>query len=125
MAHFAKINKNNIVEQVIVVGDKDINYLDYPESESVGQEYLKQCGFEGTWLQTSYNKRFRGNYAGIGSIYDPDLDAFISKKPFESWIFDEKTFSYKPPFLPPKSETIQYEWDEDSTSWKKLSKGKT
>ena len=69
MAHFAEIDATNTVIRVLVVDN---------EKESQGQQYLaNELGLGGTWVQTSYNKTFRKNYAGIGFTYDPDLDAFI------------------------------------------------
>ena len=77
MAHFARI-ENGIVTQVIVVNNETLGYLDFPESEPVGQEFLKSIGFDGKWLQTSYNNNFRGVYAGTGFTYDSELDEFIA-----------------------------------------------
>lgn len=68
MAHFAKIDENNKVVEVLVVPDAE---------EHRGQEYLNELGIEGTWIQTSYNARIRGKYAGIGDIYYPELDEFV------------------------------------------------
>jgi len=98
MAHFAKINSSNIVEQVIVVsncvlgsciGKEHWDYqeeyhsehtgtTDFPEQEILGQKFLADCGFEGKWLQTSYNRKFRGSFAHIGMSYDPVKDEFVS-----------------------------------------------
>lgn len=70
MAHFAEIDENNIVIQVLVVSN---------EHEHRGQEFLaNDLGLGGTWIQTSYNANFRGKYAGIGDYYDADLDEFIA-----------------------------------------------
>ena len=69
MAHFAEIDENNLVLRVLVVDN---------DKEDNGQDYLaNELGLGGTWIQTSYNKTIRKNYAGIGFTYDPDLDAFI------------------------------------------------
>lgn len=76
MAHFARINETNIVQEVIVVGNSDINDLPFPESEPIGQDFIASVGLQGTWLQTSYNHNFRGTYAGIGYYYDPTLNVF-------------------------------------------------
>ena len=76
MAHFAKIDETNIVQEVIVVNNSDVNNLPFPESEPVGQEFIASIGIGGTWLQTSYNNNFRGTYAGIGYYYDSTLDVF-------------------------------------------------
>jgi hypothetical protein len=86
MAHFAKINESNIVTDVIVVGNENCGNKEFPESEPIGQQFLKSIGISGTWLQTSYNSKFRKNYAGIGYTYDFSRDAFISPKPFDNSI---------------------------------------
>ena len=67
MAHFAHIDENNIVTEVLVVPD---------EQEHRGQEYLNELGLEGRWIQTSYNDNIRGRYAGIGDYYNESLDIF-------------------------------------------------
>ena len=67
MAHFAHIDENNIVTEVLVVPD---------EQEHRGQEYLNELGLEGRWIQTSYNDNIRGRYAGIGDYYNESLDMF-------------------------------------------------
>lgn len=78
MAHFAKINDQGIVEQVIVVNNEDILTKEGKESEIVGKRFIKSIGLEGTWVQTSYNGNFRGKYAGIGDTYDSVNDVFVS-----------------------------------------------
>lgn len=77
MAHFAQLDDNNIVQQVIVVSNDDCGGGDFPASEPVGQAFIASLGFSGVWKQTSYNHNFRGRYAGIGSIYDAELDEFV------------------------------------------------
>ena len=77
MAHFARINNDNIVEEVIVVANSDCDDLPFPESEPVGQAFIASIGLPGTWLQTSYNGNFRGVYAGIGYQYDATTNEFI------------------------------------------------
>jgi len=77
MAHFAKV-ENNIVREIIVIGNPDCGGGNFPESESVGQAFIASLGLEGEWLQTSYSGSFRGAYAGIGMIYDAELDEFIT-----------------------------------------------
>jgi len=77
MAHFARIT-DNIVQQVIVVGNDDCGGGDFPESEPIGQAFIASLGLAGEWRQTSYNGNFRGKYAGIGDVYDAELDQFIS-----------------------------------------------
>jgi hypothetical protein len=77
MAHFAKI-ENGIVREVIVIGNENCGGGDFPESESVGQEFIASCGLSGEWKQTSYSAGFRSKYAGIGDLYDADLDEFVT-----------------------------------------------
>lgn len=86
MAHFAQIDENNIVTQVLVVPDRE---------EHRGQDFLaNDLNLGGTWVQTSYNATIRKNYAGIGFSFDADRDAFISPKPEchpDKVTFDEET----------------------------------
>jgi hypothetical protein len=78
MAHFAKIDTDNIVRQVIVISD-DRAPDPAPDNEASGQAFIADVlGLSGTWLQTSYNGNFRGTYAAIGYTYDPDLDEFVA-----------------------------------------------
>jgi hypothetical protein len=86
MAHFAQIDADNIVRQVIVVANAAIEDALFPESEPLGQTMLAESGFMGTYLQCSYNASFRGAYPGMGWSYDPSLDEFIpppSPEPIE------------------------------------------
>ena len=78
MAHFAKINDDNMVEQVIVISD-DVAPDPAPDNEAAGQAFIADVlGLSGRWLQTSYHGTFRGKYAGGGDNYDPDLDEFVA-----------------------------------------------
>ena len=90
MAHFAKLDDNNLVTEVIVVHNNEL--LDNGvESEAKGIAFCQSL-FGGNWIQTSYNGNIRKNYAGIGCSYDPVRDAFIPPKPTEGeWILDEDT----------------------------------
>jgi hypothetical protein len=86
MAHFAEIDENNLVLRVLVVDN---------DKEDQGQDYLaNELGLGGTWVQTSYNKTFRKNYAGIGFTYDPDLDAFIPPICHEEASLDLELFTW-------------------------------
>jgi hypothetical protein len=97
MAYFVKINSDNIVETITVIsncaigsciGKEHWDYqeeyhkdhdkgIDFPKSEILGQKVLADSGFEGKWLQTSYNGKFRGRFAGVGMTYDKDKDEFV------------------------------------------------
>ena len=91
-----------------------------PDSEEHrGQEYLaNDLGLGGTWLQTSYNARIRKNYAGIGSTYDIERDAFIAPKPYDSWILNENTCDWEAP-KPYPNDGNDYKWDESVVDWVK------
>lgn len=118
MAHFAKIDSNNKVVQVIVIDN---------DQEHRAQEFLaNDLGLDGTWIQTSYNTLFnkhktggtplRKNYAGIGYTYDSDRDAFIPPKKFASWILDEDTCRWTAP-VPYPNEQKLYLWNEEKGFW--------
>jgi len=77
MAHFAQI-QNGTVSQVIVVADSDCGGGQMPKSEIAGQAFIASLGLVGEWRQTSYNGNFRSRYAGVGYIYDTDLDEFVA-----------------------------------------------
>ena len=102
MSHFAKIDSNNIVENVIVAEQDFIN------SCVVGDSFL--------WVQTSYNGNFRGKYASIGDTWDKVNEVFISPQPYPSWILNEDTCIYEAP-VPYPTDDLMYSWDEDTTSW--------
>lgn len=118
MAHFAQIDDNNVVTQVLVVSDQD---------EADGQNFLANTlGLGGTWIQTSYNTSagvhssggtpLRKNYAGIGFTYDSQKDAFIPPKPYSSWILDEDKCIWNAPVAYPNDGKL-YTWNEDNQSW--------
>ena len=120
MAHFAEVDQNNVVTQVIVVGNDTIDDLPFPESEPVGVAFCQSLlGAETRWAQTSYNANFRYNYAGIGYTFDPapaPNGAFIPPKPYPSWLLDTNTFQWQPPVPYPTDGGI-YTWDEDTQTW--------
>ena len=127
MAHFAKLDENNVVVFVTVGRQED---------DGKEQELFERTG--DVYKQTSYNtfggvhytanengerfpsvdqsKAFRKNYAGIGFIYDESRDAFIPPKPFPSWVLDETTCLWNAPIEYP-NDGNNYIWDEDSSDW--------
>ena len=116
MAHFAQLDENNVVTQVIVVSNNDCQ-IDGEENEIVGIVFCKSLfGQDTKWKQTSYNATIRKNYAGIGYTYDADRDAFIPPKPFASWVLDEDTCLWSAPVAMP-DDGQKYVWNEDTTSW--------
>jgi len=78
MAHFALVDETNTVREVISVGNDDCAGGTFPESEAPGQAFIASCGMAGRWLQTSYHASFRGQYAGIGDVYDEATDTFTT-----------------------------------------------
>jgi hypothetical protein len=113
MAHFAELDETNIVKQVIVVHNNEL-LVDGVESEAKGIEFCQSL-FGGNWVQTSYNGNFRKNYAGIGFIYDPILDAFYAPQPYPSWTLDENA-RWQAPTPMPEDGKIYY-WDEATLNW--------
>lgn len=119
MAHFAELDENNIVKRVIVVNNQELLDKDGKEQEILGQAFCMNL-FGGRWVQTSYNGRIRNNFAGKGFTYNQSLDAFVSPKPYNSWILNEETAQWEAPVAYPTdadSDTY-FTWDEDTTSWK-------
>ena len=138
MAHFAKISDTSQVLAVHVVTNSDCLNADGVEDETVGQQYLERLHSwpAQMWIQTSYNtgggkhssgddsKALRGNYAGIGHIWDEDNNIFYGKKPYASWVLNTTTASWHSPIgdAPEltdeeKSADSHYEWNEDGKSW--------
>ena len=119
MAHFAKLDENNTVLDILVVRNED---LDSSNEEASGITYLTNL-FGGIWKQTSYNNNIRKNYATIGSTYNQDFDAFISPQPYPSWILNEITCKWEAPIPMPTIEIddqFTYTWEEETTSWVKI-----
>jgi hypothetical protein len=108
MAHWAEINDNNIVIRVTVGDNND------PNGDEGYQWLVENLG--GTWIKTSYNGNTRKNYAGIGFTYDSERDAFISPKPFDSWILDESTCRWEAP-IPYPTDGFTYSWNEAELAW--------
>lgn len=98
MAHFARLNKDNMVEHVSVIRNEDILDEDGNESEAVGIAYCQFLyGADTIWRQTSYNATFRKNYAGTSFYYDEELDAFIPPQPDPSWQLNTTNCQWEPP----------------------------
>lgn len=117
MAHFAQLNENNIVIQIIVVSNQDTSTKDGVENENIGIGFCKSLFGEDTnWKQTSYNATFRKNYAGIGYTFDAARDAFIPLKPYNSWVLNELTCQWQAPVAMP-TDGQMYSWNEDTVNW--------
>jgi hypothetical protein len=145
MAHFAKLGSNSRIISVLTLDNKDMLNADGVEDESVGQQYLQ---FHNNWpaqmwIQTSYNTRggkhyenktgelsadqskaLRGNYAGIGKIWDEDNNIFYDKKPHASWVLNTTDAQWHSPIGDAPELTADqevagssYQWNEDTKSW--------
>ena len=122
MSHFAKIDKDGIVQKIIVIEQDVLDSGNWGDSNN--------------WIQTSYNTRggihyapnsndadggvaLRKNYAGIGDKYDAERDAFIAPQPFPSWTLNEDTCLWEAPVAYP-NDGKDYEWNEETTSWEEI-----
>ena len=118
MAHFAEINTNNIVTNVIVVNNEDVLDENNVEQELIGIAFIHNLYNDNTavWVQTSYNNSFRKNYAGIGHTYDETRDAFYAPQPYSSWTLNETTCYWEAP-TPYPDDGNEYDWNESTTAW--------
>jgi len=128
MAHFAKLDQDNIVITVNVVHNNEL-LVDGVESEQQGIDFLNNFfNTNDNWKQTSYNTNggvhelggtpFRKNYAGKGFTYDEAKDAFIRPQPYSSWTLNEDTCNWEPPVAMPEADDGQiYRWNEETISW--------
>ena len=120
MAYFAKLNSNNIVENVISINNAVITDANGVEQEQLGLDFInKLYNTNDVWKQTSYNNNIRKNYAGIGYTYDAQRDAFIAPKPFNSWILNETTCIWEAPVAYPVDNNVNnmYKWNEEILNW--------
>jgi len=112
MAHFAKV-EHGVVAQVIAINNSDLGDVDFPESESLGQSLIESLGLEGDWVQTSYNRNFRGQFAGVGMELSGDI--FHRPQPYPSWTLSLDGEWEAPTALPDSANA--YEWDEGALAW--------
>ena len=119
MAHFAQLDENNVVIQVIVVNNEDCLDESGVESEAVGIAFCQGLlGMDTRWKQTSYNHTFRRQFAGIGCSYHEGADVFVGPQPYPSWVFDEVGVKWVAPIPEPEAVVGQsYVWDEDNQVW--------
>jgi hypothetical protein len=120
MAHFAKLDDNNVVLEVHVVNNA---VLDPANEEASGIAFLTEWsnGYS-NWKQASYNRNFRKHYPGMGWVYDSELDAFYEPNaPFPGWTFNRSTCTWEAPVpAPTPTGTEIYTWDEVTSSWKEV-----
>ena len=122
MAHFAKLDENNTVLEVICVANNELLDENNNEVESKGVKFLTAwSGGYSNWKQTSYNNNFSKRYAVIGGSYDVQRNAFINPKPFPSWILDDETCDWLAPIPYPETTGKQaYEWNEGTQAWDEI-----
>lgn len=119
MAHFAQLDENNIVTQVIVVNNSEL-LENGVESEAKGIAFCQSL-LGGIWKQTSYNGNIRANYAGIGYKYDQDFDVFIAPQPYPSWKLNYTTYKWEAPVTKPDNgEGYVWQWSEINKEWIKI-----
>ena len=126
MASFAKIGLNNKVIEVLSVVNEVLHDSNGVEQEAIGIDFLTKLTGYPVWKQTSYNTHggvhdnngtpLRKNHAGIGYTYDEDRDAFIPKKPFNSWVLNKTTCLWESP-IPYPQDNNEYKWNEQNQSW--------
>ena len=121
VAHFAKLDENNVVTQVIVVDNRDTVDGNGVETEEIGVAFCRRL-LGGNWKQTSYNGSIRKNYAGVGFTYNESIDAFVPPKPFNSWTLNNETAQWEAP-IPMPDDGQRYLWNEETTSWDLFSAG--
>ena len=129
MAHFAQLDENNVVTQVIVVGNSDTADVNGVESENIGVAFCQSLlGTETNWKQTSYNGNMRGNYAGIGMTFMTGVatlgvgstDVFVPQQPHASWTISTTEAQWEAPLTEPTLTDEQiaagsyYTWDESA-----------
>ena len=138
MAHFAKLGINSKVIGVHAVNDSDCFNADGVEDEEVGRQFLERIHNWPLWKKTSYNTSggqhklggtpLRGNYAGLGMIYDEDNDIFIGKKPYASWVLNTSEARWESPIGDPpaltggEELTHTYVWNEGTGAWDKTAR---
>jgi len=122
MSHFAKLDENNVVT-FVTVGRQEDDGLEAELNARTGDIYRQTSynthggvHYTGSVPSTDQSKAFRFNYAGKGYTYDSGRDAFISPKPYESWVLDEASCLWAAPVERPTGDGM-YEWDEDSLLW--------
>ena len=114
MAHYCRLDENNIVTEVIVIDNKDTADANGVEKEYIGAAFCERL-FGGTWKQTSYNATIRKNYAGIGYSYNSFIDAFVPPQPYTSWTLDANAQWQAPVAMP--TDGKMYSWNEETQTW--------
>lgn len=118
MAHFAELDENNVVLQVIVINNNELLDDEGQENEVKGVEFCNSLFGHNNWIQTSYNNNMRKQFAGVGYTYDDVNDVFISPQLYPSWSLDEN-YDWQPPTAMPDDDK-KYEWNEETQTWDEI-----
>lgn len=117
MAHYTFLDENNIVTEVIVGKEEGEEGIDWEQHYGTFRgQVCKRTSYNTHGGQHPDNKPLRKNFAGIGYLYDEQRDAFISPKPYPSWVLDENTCLWNPPIAYP-SDGQRYAWNESTGTW--------
>jgi hypothetical protein len=120
MAHYAFLDENNIVTEVITGVDENITQTDLDGTQVGGSSEAWETFYGNlrgqTCKRTSYNGNYRKNYAGVGMVFDAVRNAFYLPQPFPSWILNETTCQWESPIPYPNDDKV-YKWNEDEQSW--------
>ena len=116
MAHFARLDENNIVTMVTVVSNADMVDENGNEIEALGVAVCEAVIGAGPWVQTSYNGNFRKRFAGIGLTYDPVNEVFLIEAPFPSWVLNDQ-YDWEAPVPKPEGD---YAWNEETQTWDEI-----
>ena len=118
MAHFAELDENNVVLQVIVVHNNELLDNEGQENEVKGVGFCASLFGHSNWVQTSYNNNMRKQFAGTGFTYDDVNDVFVAPQPFPSWSLDENHDWQAP--IPMPEDDKQYSWNEENQTWDEI-----
>ena len=115
MAHFAELDENNTVLQVIVVHNNELKGANGVEYENKGIQFCETLFGHANWKQTSYNHNIRKQFAAAGYTYDQDKDVFVAPQPFPSWSLDDNS-DWQAPTPMPEDDNL-YSWNEETQDW--------
>ena len=118
MAHFAELNDNNVVLQVIFVHNNELLDDEGQENEAKGIEFCNSLFGHTNWVQTSYNSNMRKQFAGAGFTYDDVNDVFVAPQPYPSWSLDEN-HDWQAPISMPEDDNL-YTWNEETQTWDEI-----
>ena len=121
MYTFAKLGVNGRVIDLVAVADADTQDADNNFDENIGKQFLTNLTGWALWAADKCDDLpNRKGYAAIGEVFDEDNDAFMPKKPFNSWVLNETTYEYEAPIAHPEPDNIgesKWQWDEANTKW--------